>query len=514
MTLKNFAGKLVNKIRAAFDGTPLPANTSTGAPRTQMLSVHNPILGASWKDTAQKSYKAYWDSAHARSVVNSLRNFTVNSGLRLQAMPSTTILGANEEQLREWVARVESSWRIWSNSKDADYAYQNSLNQLQGLAVTSMIVWGEYFAVLRWDSKRQRINPLSVQLIHPAQVAQPAGNFIEAARSRGNIVKEGIEISQTGEEVAVYVKTKKPDGQTETNRIAAYSEKTKKQILVHGYVSMEPGQYRGMPFLAPVLHELAKCSDMTIFELESAVINASMAGVVTVDKDATAGQAPFGTFGAPKGQTDSAPSQQTVSGYDDLVLREVKHGGIINQGLPPGYKYDGIDTRRPNVNVPEFIDRLLTYISSAVGIPIELVKMQFGQNYSASKGSIELGFRIFENLNQEFANDFLNPIYSAWLEGEIAAGLVAAPGWEIPRIRAAWTFARWNGLPIPSLNPAVETRAAETRVMNGFSTREYEAQKLTGTTFAENVARLKDENTKLISSIQMFPEYQQQELPF
>jgi hypothetical protein len=49
----------------------------------------------------------------------------------------------------------------------------------------------------------------------------------------------------------------------------------------------------------------------------------------------------------------------------------------------------------------------------------------------------------------------------------------------------------------PSLNPLQEAKAAEVNILGGLSNRELESNKITGTSFDENIDRLSYENPKL-----------------
>ena len=460
------------------------------------------LKGVDWLRTGTKSYESMWDSTHARSILKNIKHFAINSGLRLQSRPSAEILGITAESSMDFARRIEAAWRIWAQSKEASYDGGNSYQQLQGIAFFCMLVWGEFFAIRRWSSASNRINPLTIQLIPPHQVSQPTLDIVARVERAGNTLRNGIELDVTGREVAIYVKQISTRTGTTWTRIPCRSEKTGKQIVLHGFITEEVGQIRGTPFLAPILHDAEKITDMILFELDSAATNASMAGVVTSDKDAQIGAADFSAIGRPGWQGTQLTSTQGAPAIDDptptvMPVRELDRGGIVNQALPPGYKYEGIDTRRPNLNIPEFVEKLMTYMSASIGIPIELVQMKFGQNYSASKASIELGWRIFEYFGSEFSADFNQPNYEAWIEAEIASGNAIAPGWSSPRIRAAWSHAAWLGLPIPSLNPAVETRAALERISGGLSNRELESEKLTGTSFTDNANRLTLENQQI-----------------
>ena len=469
------------------------------------VKPYGSVKGLDWQRIASKSYESIWDSTETRAILKNIKHFAIGSGLRLQSNPAREILGISATDSQAAARRLETSWRLWSHSKDADHSRGNTYQQLQGIAFMSMLVWGEYFAIRRWSSDPSRMNPLTIQLIPPHQVCNPGTDIVYAAEKIGRVIKDGIETDASGREIAIYIRQFNRQKGYFFTRIPCQST-TGRQIVLHGFVAEEVGQVRGTPFLAPILHDAEKITDMILFELDSAAVNASMAGAITSDKDAPISMADMSKLGQGAGwagtmigsNSDTLPESTTLNPSPNITpVRTLDRGGIINQNLPPGHHYEGIDTKRPNLNIPEFIEKRMVYMTAALGIPLELVQMKFGQNYSASKASLELGWRIFEYLGSEFSADFNQPNYEAFVEAEIAAGSITAPGWSIPRIRAAWCSSNWIGLPMPSLNPLQETKAALERISGGLSNRELESSHLTATTFADNIDRITQENAAL-----------------
>jgi capsid protein len=86
------------------------------------------------------------------------------------------------------------------------------------------------------------------------------------------------------------------------------------------------------------------------------------------------------------------------------------------------------------------------------------------------------------------SNDFCQPIYEEWLCEAVARGRVNAPGFFADvAIRKAYSGSQWAGPAQIGLDPVKEVRAAQFRVENAFSTRDMEAQEMTGSDFYQNV---------------------------
>ena len=165
--------------------------------------------------------------------------------------------------------------------------------------------------------------------------------------------------------------------------------------------------------------------------------------------------------------------------------------------LNAGEELKSYDTKRPNVNFGEFVDSITKYLAASLSIPIEILHMKFGENFSASRASLKLFWQSIAVWRDEFISDFMNPVYESFLLGEVGTGKLTLKSFDDPTMRAAWQSALWVGTPSPSIDPVKEEKAAVIRISEGLTTREQEAQKRHGTSFDSNVERLKSENERL-----------------
>jgi capsid protein len=124
---------------------------------------------------------------------------------------------------------------------------------------------------------------------------------------------------------------------------------------------------------------------------------------------------------------------------------------------------------------------LTRQIGGALGIPAELMFLHFTASYSASRGALLEAWKLFFYWRGWLVTNFCQPIYFEWLCEAVLKGRVNAPGFFDDPMRAyAYSWAEWNGPTQGQLDPLKEVRAAETRVINGFSTRQRETSELTG----------------------------------
>jgi capsid protein len=125
-----------------------------------------------------------------------------------------------------------------------------------------------------------------------------------------------------------------------------------------------------------------------------------------------------------------------------------------------------------------------------MSMPVEVLLMKFGSNYSASRAALLLFWRVALRWRQEMASDCLNPIYEMWLSGEIAAGRIEAPGWSDPRLRAAWLANNWVGSPMPNIDPSKTAKATKMQVEMGLTTLGRAARELNGSDGKANRAKI------------------------
>ena len=149
--------------------------------------------------------------------------------------------------------------------------------------------------------------------------------------------------------------------------------------------------------------------------------------------------------------------------------------------LPLRTKPVSVSPARPNTAFEAFVMALVRQIGSALGIPAEVLFLNFESSYSASRGALLEAWKLFNYWRKWWSNNFCQPIYEEWLCEAVLKGRVKAPGFfDDPMIRYAYSWAEWNGPSQGQLDPVKEVNAAILRVENGFSTRQRETAELTG----------------------------------
>lgn len=455
----------------------------------------------------QRSMKADVESMQARSAINRLNDSVINTGLSLESTPEQKVLGISDERRKEISDQIETSHNLWAQSKTCDKSGNNTLSQMERILFNNQLIKGDYFALLEYSNAKNLINPLQIRIIDPTRVCTPwGGDQARVAEKKGNKIVEGLEIDQNGSTVACYIKTKKPGhARIEWIRIPTFGPKTGRRMFIHGNRQRLGNEVRGIPILSTVAHELEKITDYSILELQAAIANAVVAMIVKPSDSAPANNPmPIesmvpNNIRQANGSWDATDSAGDLdNGYTNLGKNVMLNsGGLMVSSLNAGEDLVSHDTKRPNVNFPVFVDSVSKYLSASLNIPIEVLNMQFGSNFSASRASLKLFWQSINVWRSEIISDFRKPVYEAWMLGEVGTGRLILPGYEDPYKRAAWQSAKWNGVGSPSIDPVKEAKAAALRNKEGHSTRDQESKKYNGSEFSSNVKRLKRENESL-----------------
>lgn len=430
----------------------------------------------------QRSRDLYMGGATlATGAIKTMRTNVVGSGLRLKPMLDLDVLKISPDKAHKLELKIENEFNMWAESKNCDAQRMNNFYELQQLAFLSMLLNGESFTLLPYIEDRG-VYGISVQLVESDKVYTPAEKFADKK------IKYGIEIGSYGEPIAYYFHEAHPLSKDNFNavkakykRIPAYGEKTKLPNVLHIMESERAGQLRGVPVLAPVIEDLKQLGRYTEAELVAAVVSGMFTTFITTENPTNA-----------LGMGEMISSDQQIDA-DDEFSYELGNGAIIS--LAPGEKVEDANPGRPNTAFDGFVVAISRQIGAALEIPYELLVKQFNASYSASRASLLEAWKMFKMRRSWLAADFCQPIYEQWFTEAVAKGRIKATGFFTdPMIRKAFLSCEWSGPTQGQIDPLKEVKAAESRVKNGFSTRQRETVELTGGDFIRNIRqRVKEE---------------------
>jgi lambda family phage portal protein len=439
----------------------------------------------------QRSRSLFMNAPIATSAIKTTRTNVVGAGLRLKSRVDFSVLGITQEQADLWEKKVEQEFNLWADSKFCDCVGLNNFYELQQIAIMAWLLNGDSFALIRhMETKSYMPYGLKLHLIESDRICNPkstAGHIDSKAKSQGgNRILNGVEVDSYGQVIAYHICNTHPRSEglkKEWQRVQSIGHKTGLPNILHVMEAERPEQYRGVPYLAPVIESLKQLTRYTEAELMAAVINGFFTVFIKTDSPEDTDE-DFKGLNQEYGKPIDTPDYKLGPGQVNL--------------LAPGESIEIADSKRPNVNFDGFVSSMCKYVGAALEIPYELLVKSFTASYSASRAALLEAWKAFRMRRNWFAADFCQPAYEVWLSEAIAIGRIKAPGFfNDPLIRKAYCRAEWNGPAPGQLDPVKEVSAAEKRIELGVSTREREAIEINGSDFDRNVEQLTLEERKM-----------------
>jgi len=457
----------------------------------------------------QRSRMLFMSAPLANSAINTSRTKVVGRGLVLKSAIDCETLGISEEKAAQWQRHTEREFQLWADRKEScDATGVNNFAGLQQLALISWLMSGDVFVLFqRKQPSRLRPYSLCLHLIEADRVRTPSeyGGLsyphiaIGKNTENNNRIFDGVEVDSQGMVVAYFVHNSYPwqfvDEENKWNRIKAYGDKTGLPNILQIMSSERPDQYRGVPFLAPVMEPLLQLRRYTESSIMMAVVQSYFTAWIITENPS---EIPFNETG---GGIVGFPNTNPVEDIPPASTRSPNELGMapgtVNV-LNPNEKVAFGNPTMPVTGFDSFIHTFTGLIGAGLGIPQEVLTKEFQSSYSAARAALLESYAEFSMRRQWVVDDLCQPTYEAWLAEAVARGRVPAPGFfDNPLIRAAWCRAQWIGPSQGSIDPLKEVTAAILQIQHGLKTHEQVTREVSGGDWAANVARLKAENSLL-----------------
>lgn len=354
---------------------------------------------------------------------------------------------------------------VASQCCELDGQHEMTFPQLQTLVIENMLLSGEVFLVRKpgsfaWTAIEadRCINPY--YMCANVQEHMVGGVFKLINVETGNRIVDGVEIDNTGHEVAYWIlkeAIERPLAMTpdQIERIPAEDSDTGLPICLHVYRPVRPSCWRGAPLLAPVIEQLYLMSAYLQSEQDAAALQASLYGFMVSEKptvDETSPELPSrmdelvpivddseggdddeeesthkpydGTHDGSHDDTDEEPVETnpfsvSYKGQDaiDEVYRprsKPMTSGTFTH-LKPGEDVKFLQSTHPNQNFAPFWAATTEIIASAVGLPAEVLKLSFNSSYSASRAALLQANEKYCQVRSHFLQKFIRPVIKCFV---------------------------------------------------------------------------------------------------
>jgi lambda family phage portal protein len=512
-------GNAISKIKAqlGYGGGRFAAtgDRSGGAKYPFGLSASGSGRYLDHKTLRLNARDAYHDSPQAKAIIERFSDTVVDTGLVLEASPKHNLLGITPEAAETWSKDVEERFDAWCGAKIQHRSEGMTFYQAQRLYQLSQQRDGDVFMRLIYSPDTGLLNPLQFEFVDPDQIRGDAYTSTYGPSTQA----DGIERDSRGREkiFKIWINDFQTPGKYKFVDVPKKGVKSGRIFMLHGFAPEYAGQGRGYSRIAHALQEFENITDFSLASIKKAINQSNVTMWVKPSQDnaasnpfedilTNAGAGPaadqFGSNPVPSDCADGVTAESiqpvTYCPMPEATIDTPGSTAVFN--LNEGEELKAFDSKSPGDSFNTFVDAFTAYLAASVGMPIEVLLMRFNSNYSASRASLIMFWRIANIWRQEMASDLLNPVYEMWLSEEIGAGRITAAGWSDPIMKSAWLSNNWIGAPMPNIDPAKTMNADKGYVEMGATTLDRVARNLNGSSGASNRAKLAREFSELPES--------------
>lgn len=448
---------------------------------------------------SQRSWQLYLESEVCHMVFRRYANWVIGTGLKLQAEPQKDILKdegitINPETFNK---RIESRWKVFSNSKVSDYANLQSLNSIAKEAFINSKVCGDVLVVLRIVKDK-----VQVQLIDGMHLSTPANTTFNGKDYMygKNRVRNGVEIDATGQHIAYHVR----DGYLNTKRIEARDKSgLLRAYLVYG-LEYRIDTVRGIPLVTAVMESAKKMERYKEATIGSAEERQKIAYQVVHNQHSDGENPVLPQIARATGVGNGISTGEPITAQGERLARTV--AATTNKqayNMPIGSEMRILESKN-ELYFKDFFTVNINLVCATIGIPPEVALSKYDSNFSASRAALKDWEHTLLVERKDFADQFYQPIYNLWLHLQVLLNKISAPGYLSAlsqndwMVTEAYRFARFVGANVPHIDPLKEVAAERAKLGSSgahipLTTVEQATEALNGGDSMSNMLQYSDE---------------------
>jgi len=445
-----WGGECVNSFAVSFNGEK---NLGEIGP----IKIYN----VDYASLRARSWQAYLDSEIAQTVLKKWCIWLIGKGLKVQSEPSKLLFELSKVtiDIEKFNNTVEAKFSLFANSKRADYSNMVNLHKISKRALLNAVIGGDVLIVQRFENGQQ-----TIQLIDGANVQSTGTVYTGQKLDNGNLVKDGVELSPSGEHVAYYVKT--AIGQYE--RILAKNSEGMTVAYLYCPLEYRLDGVRGLPLIAVMMETLAQLERYKTATLGSAEERQKIAYTIEHNQGST-GENPLQAQ-MQKIVSANAKSDTPTNAEGEILAKKISattNKATIN--MPIGSKLESLESKN-ELYFSEFYSTNITLLCASLNIPAEVALSKYDSNFSASRAAIQDWAHVINVNRADFTRGFYTPIYDNWLYMQILQNKIDAPGYLRARMSANWDIVdnyhnTWfDGPNVPHIDPLKEVQAVRLKL--------------------------------------------------
>ncbi|MAD98902.1 MAG: hypothetical protein CMB99_16370 [Flavobacteriaceae bacterium] len=439
---------------------------TSGADANDDLDIAAPVM-------RERSRDLYKNTHIAAAALDTKLQYVIGAGLIPEPVINHAALGITLEQAEQLADEMKAIFMDWAESKESDYQGLKNFFQKQRETYFCKNMNGTGVVLLPYVNDGELESGHRIHTVEADRLCNPE------SKKNTDRLRSGVETDSRGRIKKIHIAKRMPNGPGKRLKRGDWQAVSHKRangwvnfLLVNNKAN-RPGQYLGVPDLAPVVTAIKQLGQTVDAELLASVISSKFTVFVThkSPNGIANGLAPGGAMAGAAGTTQPATDAQ-----DSNEPIELNDGAIIDLGTDEDVTI--ADPTRPNPNLGPFMDKLATYIGSATGLPFEILARHFTASYSASKAALMMFANWLAVERGEFIRDFCQPIYEMVIEEAAAQGRINLPGFFGDRqTRRAYLSCMWHGAPVGEIDEVKAATAAKIRLETRVTNRTIESRR-------------------------------------
>lgn len=336
--------------------------------------------------------------------------------------------------------RIEEGWQDWGKKKHCTVNGRHTFRGIQHLALDSLIRDGEIFAHRVVDKKAK--HGFRIELIEPERIDETYNVVLP----NGNIVKMGVELDKTRRPVAYYLRKVEP--KREVYGFVNYSRKYERipaEEMLHVFDQEYINQTRGISWLVQSMLSMNMLGAYDYAAVVAARAGASQSGFIEESEQSQ---------GMPHGDKEDEEGNEIVTFSPNTIGR-----------LNPGEKFVAYNPKYPDAVYEPFTKAQIRRLSSGLGVSYTSLSNDLSDtSYSSARVGLLEEREYYMLIQEMIIEDFLEPIYSDWLNYTLLAGGVRLPSFKFEKFDKPWFVGRRWGW----VDPLKEVEAWILMVQAGF----------------------------------------------
>ena len=461
----------------------------------------------------KRSIELFRTNIYAKGVIRRLIWNEIHTGIIATPTPVGAVIFPNTEEMEreekavEYGDKIATEFDLYANSPVVfDWGKKETFGAFQERVRFESLISGDGIIISRID---QNTGLPRWQWINGDCIRTPDNPSLR----EGHTIKHGVEFDKWGKRVAYHIRTVAGDSYS-YERIPARGEKSGRLIswMVYGSEHFVD-DVRGEPFLSDSIYMLKDLDRTRDAEVRASLVNAMIPLFLEESPNEIRIPRPTDLKWAPPpgpqntGSIGAAPlppvPNDTPAGYPQITP-PTNQIDILNPGTiykaPNGGKITSFQTNRPNVNYSAFEKSIIAVLAWSHGLPPEVLMLEFGNNYSASRQANNEFDVYLSRFVKKFSSEVCQPIYNSWLSQAVLTGQIDLPGFMRSfinndwKIKSAWEQCTWTGLNRPALDRYKEAQASQILLDNGLTTYDIEARRHSGLSFIQVMQAQKREH--------------------